>query len=161
MSADLTAAECPNCRCRDMGGADQWREDGKGFRRGRWFVVEEGPGGFTVTHDDLNDYSYYYRPDCPDLDTLKPGQIDYHARATVHDFLIWHAATYPPAPACLYIGDVKMTREALCVAQHEPGLSESQRVRLGRLIDECDRHRPVGPNGKHGNRHTPTCGCDS
>jgi len=80
-----------------MGGADQWHEDGDGFRKGSWFLIVEDPGGFTVTHDDLNDYSYYYRPDCRDLDTLKPGQTDYHARATVHDFLTWHAATYPPA----------------------------------------------------------------
>lgn len=31
---------------------------------------------------------------------------------------------------------------------------------LQRMMDECDRHRPLGPDGKHGNRHTPTCGCE-
>jgi hypothetical protein len=32
--------------------------------------------------------------------------------------------------------------------------------RLQRLIDECERKRPTGPDGKHGDRHTPECGCD-
>lgn len=61
----------------------------------------------------------------------------------------------------------KMLRETLCVAQTRignSGLDEGRRdehiARLGRLIDECDRHRPLGPDGKHGNQHTPTCGCD-
>lgn len=59
----------------------------------------------------------------------------------------------------------KMLRETLCVAQGLVGRSGDPRARehverLGRLIDECDRHRPLGPDGKHGNRHTPTCGCD-
>lgn len=61
----------------------------------------------------------------------------------------------------------KMLRETLCVAQVRIGESglDAGRVRehverLQRLIDECDRHRPLGPDGKHGDRHTPTCGCD-
>jgi len=32
--------------------------------------------------------------------------------------------------------------------------------RLGRLIAEIDRQRPLGPDGKHGDLHTPTCGCE-
>jgi hypothetical protein len=60
----------------------------------------------------------------------------------------------------------KMLRETLCVAQSMIGLhsSSSRRRehvdRLQRLIDECDRHRPLGRDGKHGDRHTPTCGCE-
>ncbi len=61
----------------------------------------------------------------------------------------------------------KMLRETLCVAQTEIGNSpwnEDRKLeyldRLQRLIDECDRHRPLGPDGKHGDRHTPTCGCE-
>lgn len=60
----------------------------------------------------------------------------------------------------------KMLREALCVAQHavrthvtadnHHGAPEA----LEALIRECDRHRPLGPDGKHGQRHTLTCGCD-
>ena len=61
----------------------------------------------------------------------------------------------------------KMLRETLCVAQsavcivfaEEPRLREHV-DRLQRLIDECDRHRPLGPDGKHGDLHTETCGCD-
>jgi hypothetical protein len=30
-------------------------------------------------------------------------------------------------------------------------------ARLGRLLE---LHRPTGSDGKHGTRHTPTCGCD-
>ena len=61
----------------------------------------------------------------------------------------------------------KMLRETLCVAQARIGnspLDEGRRrehiERLQRLIDACDVHRPLGPDGKHGDRHTPTCGCD-
>ena len=80
-----------------------WHEDGSGFRKRRWFVVEEDkdndPGGFTASHDDLYDYCYYYRPDAPDLDHLKPGQTDQPARAVVRDFLEWHTANYPKQPS--------------------------------------------------------------
>lgn len=61
----------------------------------------------------------------------------------------------------------KMLRETLCVAQaviiHDMPHAERKLEhlnRLQRLIDECDRHRPIGPNGKHGDWHTTTCGCD-
>jgi len=60
--------------------------------------------------------------------------------------------------------DPKMFRETLCIAQAAIGLmGEMGRPhieRLQRLIDEFDRHRPLGPDGKHGNRHTETCGCE-
>lgn len=60
----------------------------------------------------------------------------------------------------------KMLRETLCAAQAALGeqqLGDRRRehiARLGRLIAACNLHRPIGPDGKHGNRHTPTCGCD-
>jgi hypothetical protein len=60
----------------------------------------------------------------------------------------------------------KMLRETLCAAQSALGRNPYDlRVyehinRLQRLIDECDRHRPVGPDGKHNDLHTDTCGCD-
>jgi hypothetical protein len=62
----------------------------------------------------------------------------------------------------------KMLRETLCVAQTAlgqlpPGNRRYEHIaRLGRLVDECDRHRPLGANGKHGygERCTATCGCD-
>lgn len=63
-------------------------------------------------------------------------------------------------------GGPKMIREALCVAEGATlrNVNEQNRhwVRevLGALIQECDRHRPLGPDGGHGNRHTATCGCD-
>src|SRR5690606_25377596 len=63
-------------------------------------------------------------------------------------------------------GGPKMIREALCVAEGatlrnvgKQNLHGAREV-LGALIQECDRHRPLGPDGKHGDRHTATCGCD-
>lgn len=60
----------------------------------------------------------------------------------------------------------KMIRETLCVAQSLVNAWQMWRAqehvdRLQRLIDECDRHRPLGADGKHGKLHTDTCGCDS
>lgn len=59
----------------------------------------------------------------------------------------------------------KMLRETLSVAQFLFSESNDPRriehiERLQRLIKECDRHRPLGPNGQHGERHTATCGCE-
>lgn len=61
----------------------------------------------------------------------------------------------------------KMLRETLCLASSRIAQSDLDQhrkradiERLQRLIDECDRHRPLGPDGKHGDRHTPTCGCE-
>lgn len=66
--------------------------------------------------------------------------------------------------------DPKMLRETLCLAQGLVSRSVAADAgadnrkhhvrRLESLIRECDRHRPLGPNGKHGDRHTPSCGCD-
>lgn len=60
----------------------------------------------------------------------------------------------------------KMVREALCVAEHAVNRHVTEINQhgapevLAALIRECDRHRPLGPDGKHGQRHTPTCGCE-
>ena len=57
-----------------------------------------------------------------------------------------------------------MLRETLCVAQTALGLlpydATEHRDRIGRIVDEIDRQRPLGPDGKHGSRHTDTCGCE-
>lgn len=60
----------------------------------------------------------------------------------------------------------KMLRETLCIAQLQ--ISEffigdrkyEHMARLQRLINACDYHRPLGPDGKHGNLHTDSCGCE-
>ena len=61
----------------------------------------------------------------------------------------------------------KALRETLCIAQARignSGLDEHRQAsdiaHLQALINECDRHRPLGPDGKHGDRHTVTCGCE-
>lgn len=61
----------------------------------------------------------------------------------------------------------KMLRETLChaqawIANGDPDDARARWhiARLQRLIDECDRHRPLGLDGKHGDLHTDTCGCE-
>jgi hypothetical protein len=80
-----------------------------------------------------------------------------------YDLADLHSYIVPDSP--------KMLKETLCVAQS--GIAELMRNgmtyagdsmqghmdRLSRLIEECDRKRPVGPDGKHGDRHTADCGC--
>lgn len=52
----------------------------------------------------------------------------------------------------------KYLREVLCQQQtYAPGVATS--LAIGDLIRLLDVHRPLGPDGKHGDRHTPTCGC--
>lgn len=63
----------------------------------------------------------------------------------------------------------KQLRETLCIAQariRRSGLDvhriDSDCARLQRLIDECDRLRPLGPGGNHdgpSERCTAYCGC--
>src|SRR3982751_893838 len=58
--------------------------------------------------------------------------------------------------------DLKMLREVLCTAQglmNRNGLQWSTDY-FGNLLREIDKHRPLGSNGKHGDLHTITCGCD-
>lgn len=68
-----------------------------------------------------------------------------------------HTYTVPDGP--------KMLRETLAVAQARIGQTDEPRKRdhldrLQRLINECDRKRPLGPDGKHDDRHTSECGCE-
>ncbi|MDM8084728.1 hypothetical protein QUV83_08135 [Cellulomonas cellasea] len=77
----------------------------------------------------------------------------------------------PPSPTVVTTltapDDPKMLRETLCVAAAAvaratgTGDRDDEHItRLQRLIDECDHHRPLGSDGKHGSLHTATCGCD-
>lgn len=62
--------------------------------------------------------------------------------------------------AALHVHDehLKSLREALC--RVSVGASATHVRRISEVIDEIDRHRPLGSDGKHGDRHTDTCGCD-
>jgi hypothetical protein len=53
----------------------------------------------------------------------------------------------------------KMLREQLCNQQHYAA-DAFTKGEIQRLINVLDLHRPLGPNGKHGSLHTPTCGCE-
>ena len=52
----------------------------------------------------------------------------------------------------------KMLRERLC-QQQTWAPDDFTRNEIGRLIAVLDLHRPLGDDGKHGDLHTPTCGC--
>lgn len=54
--------------------------------------------------------------------------------------------------------DGKMVQEALTAAEPHVGLRHLKH--LGRLLSQLAEHRPTGPDGKHGDLHTETCGCD-
>lgn len=60
----------------------------------------------------------------------------------------------------------KMLRETLIVAQAAIGVSplgldrkKGHMNRLQRMIDECERKRPLGRHENHDDLHTPECGC--
>lgn len=62
----------------------------------------------------------------------------------------------------------KSLQETLCVAYINVGWSEHLPAdvrkrhmdKLQSLINAIDILRPLGPDGKHGDRHTPYCGCE-
>lgn len=62
------------------------------------------------------------------------------------------------------LGNLKVAREALCAAMNGlpnySSLYTAQRVALSQMIQEIDVLRPIGPDGKHSDRHTLYCGCD-
>lgn len=59
---------------------------------------------------------------------------------------------------------LKMLREALCVAQtdlhHRLDGRTNAMHRLQDILNLIDRHRPLDADGRHGNLHTPSCGCE-
>lgn len=56
---------------------------------------------------------------------------------------------------------IKMLRESLCQRQVEQREWPSDiRASVQDLIHLIDMHRPLASNGKHGNLHTHTCGCE-
>ena len=67
-------------------------------------------------------------------------------------------AEFPDDPIPPAFSNPKMLRETLCLAQyvvsHTSGTRIPQHVeRLGQMIALCDVLRPLGIDGKHGNRH--------
>lgn len=57
----------------------------------------------------------------------------------------------------------KALHEAFCYAQtYLPDTDQGKYFRfvLQDLLNELERQRPLGPDGKHGNLHTESCGCE-
>jgi hypothetical protein len=78
----------------------------------------------------------------------------------------YHSYSEEEVTSLEFDGSIKMLKETLCDAQAlavflQLNASIPHYVdTLQKLINECDRHRPIGPDGKHGDRHTETCGCE-
>lgn len=53
----------------------------------------------------------------------------------------------------------KVLLEALC-AQAVYAPDRPTREAIKHLVELLHLHRPVGIDGKHGDLHTPTCGCE-
>lgn len=60
-------------------------------------------------------------------------------------------------PQCWY---PKGLTEYLCNQQHYAPDSHTQ-LAIQDLINVLREHRPIASDGKHGDLHTPTCGCDA
>lgn len=86
------------------------------------------------------------------------ARVRHYLRSEIHTYAV------PVSPKSLL--------ETLCVVEfalnelgrQKPGYNaggtiESHLERVRELMAECKRKRPTGPDGKHGNRHTPECGC--
>lgn len=57
--------------------------------------------------------------------------------------------------------DLKMLRELLCRVQTNLTYPNHYNFELLHVLcNEIDKHRPLGTDGKHGNLHTDTCGCE-
>ena len=72
---------------------NEWREDGQGFRRGRWLTVPRAEGSWDLTHDDFPGSVWDAHS------SGGPKTNAFTASAVARDFLNWHAAAYPPTPA--------------------------------------------------------------
>jgi len=92
-----------------------------------------------------------HRADCPDWVNAGPSLSE-------RRYVRRDAEATPDAALLVPPGQLKMLREDLCLSRSTawPGA----RRRFNHLIAEIDRHRPLGPDGVHGDRHTPTCGCE-
>lgn len=61
----------------------------------------------------------------------------------------------------------KEVREALCAAQSALGeralgmdVDPGWIAEIQYMINEIDKYRPIGPDGKHGEKHRFGCGCE-
>jgi len=73
----------------------------------------------------------------------------------------WLRDGRPSKRAALMVdsSEMKMFSETLRIAQSRCHRSPHDRARIGALLAEVDRHRPISNDGKHGDQHTRTCGC--
>jgi len=90
---------------------NDWREDGKGFRKGRWFVDASEQFHVYVSHEDITSEAW----GCFDLTDWDSGTPDTvrEIGASFHD---WHGATHPKQPAePMGFGAVVKSRELMLI----------------------------------------------
>ena len=80
---------------------NNWREDGKGFRKGRWTMSDADDGIYVLHHDDFIvppsvGISVYWTRAMGGLDDQRIAQV---VQPVVDSFFTWHAENYPPQPA--------------------------------------------------------------
>lgn len=91
---------------------------------------------------------------------MSAARDEHYLRADLHTYVV------PVSP--------KSLRETMCVVEfalaelrrQRPGYNaggsvESHTERVRQIIAECDRKRPTGRGGKHGDLHTDECGCEA
>jgi len=105
---------------------NEWREDGKGFRKGRWFVDASERPYVYVSHEDIPGEVWQYRRNLANWDRDTPNAV----RAVGASFHAWHAEMYPPTPtepmgfgAVVKAGEIRLAR-ALIVHREYPWLSD-------------------------------------
>ncbi len=68
----------------------------------------------------------------------------------------------PDAQAALWLpaSRLKMLWEMLAQWSTQPGVYKARQDLIKHLHREIEKHRPLGSDGKHGDLHTATCGCE-
>jgi hypothetical protein len=85
-------------------------------------------------------------------------------RPARHELSDLHAYIVPISPKVLretlgVVGAALTVLEEQHPRFNAGGSIATHRERLALLDAEAHRMRPTGPDGKHGDRHTPECGC--
>lgn len=87
----------------------------------------------------------------PEMD--KDGIV--HLQETERDNRAWIDPGNPKAAREKF-----STLQSLVNRQGGGNLEPIMNTFLQNLIDQLEQHRPTGSDGKHGNLHTTTCGCE-
>lgn len=149
----------------NAGGGITYLDDRHGYG---WTKVTTGRGGPTFDHSSTEiepgSFTPHETPALAAADAVRTA-ISRGVRRTDDQFTFHRTEQGWAQGVVLHLTDpsdsLKMLRETLSAVQN--GAAGVDRMkhseRIGRIIAEIDRQRPLGHDGKHGNRDTETCGC--